>query len=348
MDIGIVLNVVVSLVFLYLLLSMMASVLEEIIAGAWNSRGQGLRQTIGHLLGDPRLAGLAGRLYAHPLIAGLIRPGLDYPSLRWLAWLLPFLRARQPSYIEPEIFADALTDILRRAGAFVSGNMQPALAALWADAKGDEATFRARLLDWYRAGTDRQSGIYKRSAQRWLFFYGLALAVMLNVDTLQIARALWNGGNATRAAEITAQATAYVKASPDGPKQPPQQSTEQDFAALLKSVQAMQLPMGWSSTGFCSIAMGAFGLTSLPAPGWMRKLPGMPCQGAQPSERVLYSPAGKPEHAPVTAAAWIGWIMTALAISLGAQFWFDTLGKIVGLRAAGRKPENPTPAPAQK
>ncbi|MEI6560381.1 MAG: hypothetical protein WCO00_18445, partial [Rhodospirillaceae bacterium] len=35
---------------------------------------------------------------------------------------------------------------------------------------------------------------------------------------------------------------------------------------------------------------------------------------------------------------WLGWLLSALAISLGAQFWFDTLGKIISLRSSGAKP----------
>jgi hypothetical protein len=33
-----------------------------------------------------------------------------------------------------------------------------------------------------------------------------------------------------------------------------------------------------------------------------------------------------------------GWLLTALAISLGAPFWFDMLGKVISIRAAN-KPE---------
>ena len=41
----------------------------------------------------------------------------------------------------------------------------------------------------------------------------------------------------------------------------------------------------------------------------------------------------------------LGWIITAFAISLGAQFWFDLLTKFVNLRAAGPKPERAGPLP---
>ena len=37
--------------------------------------------------------------------------------------------------------------------------------------------------------------------------------------------------------------------------------------------------------------------------------------------------------------AVIGWLITILAISLGAPFWFDALNKLSNLRMAGKKPE---------
>ncbi|HKY41193.1 MAG TPA: hypothetical protein VJN18_34905 [Polyangiaceae bacterium] len=33
----------------------------------------------------------------------------------------------------------------------------------------------------------------------------------------------------------------------------------------------------------------------------------------------------------------MGWILTALAVSLGSNFWFDVLGKALQLRGSGPK-----------
>lgn len=40
----------------------------------------------------------------------------------------------------------------------------------------------------------------------------------------------------------------------------------------------------------------------------------------------------------------VGWAITVVAISLGAPFWFDALGKLSHLRMAGKKPEAKAPA----
>ena len=53
--------------------------------------------------------------------------------------------------------------------------------------------------------------------------------------------------------------------------------------------------------------------------------------------------AAVPHGASGVAMAIGGWVLTILAISLGAPFWFDTLSRFSRLRSSG-KPETPLPA----
>ena len=44
---------------------------------------------------------------------------------------------------------------------------------------------------------------------------------------------------------------------------------------------------------------------------------------------------------------FLGFLILAFAVSLGAPFWFDLLGKLVKVRSAGKKDDSTTPATAQ-
>ncbi|MGH9962120.1 MAG: hypothetical protein ACREBC_34160, partial [Pyrinomonadaceae bacterium] len=44
---------------------------------------------------------------------------------------------------------------------------------------------------------------------------------------------------------------------------------------------------------------------------------------------------------------WLGWVLTALAISLGAPFWFDLLNKFIVIRSAV-KPHEKSPEDESK
>lgn len=70
--------------------------------------------------------------------------------------------------------------------------------------------------------------------------------------------------------------------------------------------------------------------------------------GKDPRKPLFMTKFGKPFYKPVyvlgktfgSLNSLIGFLITALAISLGAPFWFDLLNRFVNLRVTGTKPEN--------
>ena len=52
-------------------------------------------------------------------------------------------------------------------------------------------------------------------------------------------------------------------------------------------------------------------------------------------------------HRPQDVAEWLvalaGWLLTGFAVTFGAPFWFDVLGRFANLRVAGRKPADVLP-----
>lgn len=302
MDLSTILNVVVSLLFLYLLLSMMASIVQELVAGYTNARGRALKAAIGHLLDDPDYKGLAHLLYGHKLVSSLLPPGMDVAVPAWLARLAPFLKARLPSYIPKDVFADALIDILDRKTELGNGMVHQGIVTLWHGAGHERAAFRDKLMDWYESCGERHGGLYKRRAQARLLVYGMIIAVGLNVDTLQIANYLWSSGNAAKSAAIAKQAADFYAATAGtvgGEDGGGNDANAKKLAEIYGDVAKMELPIGWKNSSLTAIA----------------------------------AEIGN----DVSPGRIVGWLMTALAISLGSQFWFDLLGKVIGLRGAGRR-----------
>jgi hypothetical protein len=99
-----ILEVAVGLTFLYVLLALICSALNEWIAGILSLRSKTLREGIANLLEDPNAQGLAKQFFEHPLVKGLARKGKnDFPS-----------------YIPASTFVAALFDI-----TFPSGSTAP-------------------------------------------------------------------------------------------------------------------------------------------------------------------------------------------------------------------------------
>jgi hypothetical protein len=322
MRIDTTLNAVITLFFTYLILSLMTSVLLEFVAGVFNSRGRALRLAIGQLLNDPGPTGMGALIYNQPLIKGLSAGETETLFTGGLLDILRGTKVRLPSYISPDLFADALTSSLRLHNNFPSTPpTNPALAALWSLSGNSEAVFRTKVMEWYQGAMDRGTGSYKRSSQRWLLIFGLVLAVVLNVDTIALSRYLMDPANreavstvaqslASKMTELDSKVTAINTPKPDGNQGDAEdvQKAIADIRGLNANLQELKLPIGWDTSALCT-SKPEISLSECITSRWGR-----------------------------LASMVLGWFFTALAISLGSQFWFDTLGKIIKLRSAGPRP----------
>ncbi|SEA54841.1 hypothetical protein [Nitrosospira multiformis] len=100
-----ILEVGIAVIFVYLLLSLVCTALNEGIASLIDKRGKNLVEGIKNLLNDPKFTGLAQQLYNHGLIGGISQYASD-----------PSKRTRLPSYMSGESFSLALLDILSARG----------------------------------------------------------------------------------------------------------------------------------------------------------------------------------------------------------------------------------------
>jgi hypothetical protein len=308
-----ILDVAIGICFIYLLLGLICSTVSEMISGWLRTRARFLDQGIGRLLGNDALK---RALYDHPLIRTLAESD----------------GAARPSYIPAERFITALTDVLTgpgkspsdmtalKQGLAAAGNEQlnAALTALLNHPGLDAAAARARLEKWFDDGMDRVSGWYKRNAQRNALILACVITVMLNADTVHIARTLWTSPT-VRAALVEEAKVRAERAPPEYPN--PQ-------------VPAASVPANVSMQALTDQEQALLGEVT----GWTgEQLP----RGGNIFGWLWF----------ILRSHLLGWIFTAIAVSLGAPFWFDTLNRFINLRSAGRAPDKgiqapPPPTPA--
>ena len=168
----------------------------------------------------------------------------------------------------------------------------------------DLASLREGVEAWFNETMERLSGWFTRTA-RWVsFIIGLIVVVSLNVDTLVVANALWREP-ALRTAVADYAAENYKNYPPDS------ELDRSDIDSLRAELTSLELPIGWNTYGPDESVVQ-------PGANWF-----------QATCSVVWNWA--PQH-------FIGWLFTALAVSLGAHFWFDLLSRFVRLRASGRSP----------
>lgn len=371
---SVVLDLAIGMAFIYLLLSLIASVLQEMLASLIQARSAVLQRGLQSLFSGDSLEGgqsLVESIYDHGLIRGLYQdPVKDYAADRqeenarvaqnpltkrvaqlenfelsawskFRLWLQQFVGAAPvmrlkgvadplllPSYIPPRTFALALVDILNRdklngqplqnikkllvdgLSANPGNKAAEALMALAADAKGDLVKFQTNLEEWFKDSMDRVSGWYKKHTQELLFIIGLGIAIVFNVDSIRVAETLWVDRDARQG--MVAAANEYVQNHPSPPTpQAKDGSQPEKFDGLANDMRD-------SVKAFDKVANEAL----LPV-GW---------QGPSHDDWAAVR-----SHPLVTAMhglfTLVGWIITAAALSLGAPFWFDILGKFMVVRS---------------
>jgi hypothetical protein len=313
-----ILDVVITLAFLYLLLALACTTLNEVIAGAFDRRAKTLRQGIEHLLGQH----LADAVYAHPSIVSL--SGRSPKS------------GARPSYIPAQRFAAVLTDHLTGSQPLTDTNALVAkiqelspdasrqLKLLFELSKGEADDFRQRVAEWFEETMDRVSGWYKRTVQRQTYVIAAVLVLFLNVDSVQLFNRLWSD-SAFRAAAVD-QAKARIEATGTA-EVPVMEYTEGDKPDAGTPVQ----------TGTVSLTDSEMLLlTSLR--GWQddrdRLNAAIVLKGDSFGIRSAWLARSAASHV-------LGWLITLLAIVVGAPAWFDVLNKFMNLRHAGRATDEP-------
>jgi hypothetical protein len=101
-----VLEVAIGVVFVYLLLSLVCTSINEGIASFLNQRGKNLFAGITNLLNDPKFTGLAQQVYTHGLVDGISQEAAN-----------PDKPTRLPSYMPSKTFGLVVLDVLSSRGA---------------------------------------------------------------------------------------------------------------------------------------------------------------------------------------------------------------------------------------
>ena len=318
----------------------------------------------GAVLGSPilRSQGMVGDITSRKLLVQASKP--DRPSVRNIEPKKHAPRSNRrspqkraplsdlrslPAYISPTAFADAVIDLLvpkptaqttpagqttatgqtttgqttldtvrQSLQKIMSQDPMPAYMAplmplmtsvntLVTTAEDDITSVRTSIENWYNDHMDRVSGWYKRHVAWFTIIAGAILVILLNINAITIGRALYSNS-------VIGSAVATAAGN-----HPP--CTTADSTCLgqlqtdLATVAQAGLPIGWATVSACAAAR--------PACNWWQ------ARGITSTTRN---------------SAWqillvvVGFLITIVALTPGARFWFDLLGKLGTLRSTGPKP----------
>jgi hypothetical protein len=268
-----------------------------------------------------------------------------------------------------------------------------AKAILWAldNSDGDIVTARKQLEAWYDSTMDRVSGWYKRQTQWMLFLIGLAVALIINLNTVTVVERLYYDDefrlaivkdateaktNPTIVDKVERErskkqgsetsAPVALTAPPTGETAKPPAAKQFDSAPGLKMTDSRK-----DGKGAAPPVPPSPLPVPVPSPSQMNTDPNLqPGRGdtTPQRDRELAASVGTLQREleqygyPVgwtqdiwekfikdwqnqkmrVLSTWIlGWLLTAVAMTMGAPFWFDLLNKLVSLRSSV-KPADPS------
>ena len=383
---NVALDVVIGLVFIFLLYSLLATIIQELIATKLAFRAKILEKGILRMLEDGKSSSsfthifgrrnilkdkyIAAWFYAHPLIKYLGENN----------------QYSKPAYLSAQNFSKVLIDLLKGSGNIsvnevqqlndsiqkgviyhlpidlVSDETNPAIKALrhqlgsaiqngkgdpdntseinpdtklfllslWKEAGADIDKFRQKLEKWFDDTMERTTGWYKKHTQTILIILGFILAAAFNIDSINITKRLIKDPKLRE--QMVQSANNYMEKNKELNEQLKRTDSTTDSYKLMKadyddlSAKSKRLmdsaqKMINNDIGSINSVMGLGGWK------WNKWHP----------ELTLYKDVNDPAKNQYWFTMIIGWLITALAISLGAPFWFDLLSKIMKVRGAGTK-----------
>ena len=312
-------EVAIGLCFVYLLLALICSTVNETIAGLTARRADQLEKGILCLLSGDTTAKDA--IYNHPLVASLSDT----------------VKKRKPSYIPSSRFAQALMDHLAGpeshpdrflallAGVKAAGAANKpyarSLNAVLADAAPNQSAVQQKIEGWFNDGMDRVSGWYKRKTMAWIIALSAVVTIAVNADTVRISRTLWDN-QAIRTA-VVEQAKGRVQAEQSAEPLPLVEYTDPDKPNEGKPVRP--LPNAPLTTAERDV-LGK--LT-----GWSETL--------KEWDTLAGNNENHWQYFALILRTLIGLFLTIVAVSQGAPFWFDALNRFMNVRSSGRAPDEP-------
>lgn len=325
LDLGIV------LIFTYLLLSIISSTIYEAFLTLRKARGKMLKHAFKTLFFDEEWRTITSKyLINSPTIKALKRTESSFPA-----------------YVSAKSFSSAMIGMIRNGStdpvtiqtirerlnsedSLIKGDARIALLNILDNAQDDYDKFIKGVENFYDDYMDRVSGWFKLKYQKVMFMISLVVTLILNVDTMHIATTLWKdqGKLAVMADQVSEEVKNMELSSdrktitynkPDGTNITLNVVHSFDTTAISPDSAMAILKQ---EKQHVEAIVGTLTSTGIPM-GWE-------------SKEAIFNVF---RWEPRLAVRIFGWLVTALAVFMGAPTWFDILNKLVNLRGTGKKPK---------
>jgi len=220
--------------------------------------------------------------------------------------------------------------------------------SMWKDSYGDTVKFRLQLEAWFDRTMEQCTEWYKRKIQLMLLVLGFMMAWFFNADTFTIISKLSTDRDARE--KMVTLASAYMSSHPQVPTEPafPVSAEKLDSLNDVKKKLEDDIANANSILGLGGWAPDSAKVVIDPKTKEKKYLPAVDYVSLstkhQEANRMIYF-----SHCEkwlyflrLFCHHFFGFLITAIAISLGAPFWFDLLNKLMKLRTSQKESTSST------
>ncbi|NCQ96754.1 MAG: hypothetical protein EWV75_13995 [Microcystis wesenbergii Mw_QC_S_20081001_S30D] len=325
MNLGTLLEIIVALIFIYLTSSLIISELQEQLAALLEFRARNLKKALEIFLGKETVKSLYNN-------GSLLSSLNQYTNLG---------KSAGPSYVEPKVLAESLISLVNSQlldnekllkADFLGNNLVEEKTGIFkklasisnfskidklaidrlieigysTQLKHDNPTlekFVDEIANTFTQIMERTSGVYKRNAKGVSFAFGFLAAALLNIDSFYVIEQLSKNSNLRQGINQVATEVFQTNVScfKDAQGEPTKEAKcTEKLQVSIKDLETISqpLPLGWDEKGWFN------GEQIKKQNGWLQAI--------------------------------FGWLMTGVAVAMGAPFWFDILGKLINVRNAGK------------
>lgn len=317
-----ILELVIGLVFIYFILGLMSTVVREIFANLMNYRANTLEAWLKDTFSDQ----LGSNLLKNKLIDGLTpkdRKANYYPTRVFINALLDQINSEKDEKAEDKVDGvdkpyniDSIKEKIT-ASDLLPADFKRTLLQSISESRGDLNRFKNDVGNWFDQAMVRISGTYKKHTQKALLLISFIIVVAVNADTITLTKYFHDNPGQRKAMvenidrmvaegelEKLYQDIVFENDTAQNASIMPVDSLKaeiQTFRDLNAELTSYELPLGWQA-----VTIG-IGFVNLPKLGWI-------------------------------LSKICGLLLTTLAVSIGAPFWYDVLNKLVNLRSSGALP----------
>jgi hypothetical protein len=305
---GTVLDVAIGLAVMYLMFSLVGTTVNEMAATVMKLRSKQLGSAMQAIVDHPPLR---SDFYNSGIIAGFADAVKNHPS--YIAsdnFAHALLNSLDPSKSLPNF-----SDVRQAVQLMPDCNIRDVLLAQIVAANGDLDKLRTGVATWYDSAMDRVSGLYKRDMKYLSVAVGILIAIAFNADSVSVTRALWQDPDLR---------AGMVKVARERLDEPIKQQAQISPSAQPPTAEELKKELD-EKMGNVQKAISEANAVLTPLPiGWSQ-------------DALVFDPT---KWTTWTTWLWrvVGWLITGLAVSLGAPFWFDFLSKFINIRGTGDKP----------